>query len=123
MMKKVVIVREGQWGLVKKESYEEFIEILKEILEKAVSPDGKEKIAEVEVVETSAEALLKLRMGGIDTLIFISRDKLAEARQIKKVHRRLKVVLFTGLIPEEEIILVDKGWLLDSREIKHIVLY
>ncbi|OGZ33325.1 MAG: hypothetical protein A3I88_00145 [Candidatus Portnoybacteria bacterium RIFCSPLOWO2_12_FULL_39_9] len=122
-MKKVVIVREGQWGLVKKESYEEFIEILKEILEKAVSPDGKEKIAEVEVVETSAEALLKLRMGGIDTLIFISRDKLAEARQIKKVHRRLKVVLFTGLIPEEEIILVDKGWLLDSREIKHIVLY
>src|SRR3989344_1402236 len=99
MMKKVVIVREGQWGLVKK------------------------KIAEVEVVEASAEALLKLRMGGIDTLIFISRDKLAEARQIKKVHRRLKVVLFTGLIPEEEIILVDKGWLLDSREIKHIVLY
>ncbi|OGC47426.1 hypothetical protein A2713_02330 [candidate division WWE3 bacterium RIFCSPHIGHO2_01_FULL_35_17] len=121
-MRKVIIVQEGQWGIVTKKNYDEFIKILKKIVENAV--DGnKERIAEVEVVETSAEALTRLEMKRIDTLIFISRDMLAEAKKIKKVHHRLKVVLFTGLIPEEEVILVDKGWLFSSKEIERIILY
>src|SRR3989344_5150842 len=100
-MRKVIIVQEGQWGIVTKKNYDEFIKILKKIVENAV--DGnKERIAEVEVVETSAEALTRLEMKRIDTLIFISRDMLAEAKKNKKNNHTLKDFIFFVFIPPKK---------------------
>lgn len=80
-------------------------------------------MAEVEVMETANDALRLIMGEKIDVLVFISRGMMTKARKIKKEYPKLKIVLFTGLIPDEEIILVSKGWLLGVKETQRIILF
>ncbi len=126
-MQKVIIVKEGEWGTLstKKGDYDSWLSILQEAVEDAVreGPGGKkEKVATVEVVDTLDEALKKLQNERIDAIVFKSRGMLNEARKIKQEHRRTRVIVFTGLIPDDEVILIDKGWLLGREEIQRIIL-
>lgn len=126
-MQRVIIVKEGEWGMLSTEKgdYDAWLGILQRAVEDAVaeSLDGKKlKMATVEVVDTLNEALEKLRNGRIDAIVFNSRGMLDQARKIKREHRNTKVIVFTGLIPDDEVILVDKGWLLDKKQIQRIIL-
>lgn len=126
-MKKVVIVREGGWGDLdsKKGSYDTYIAFLKRTIESAEEkdiPTGKmQKVAEVEIIDDLAMVSARLS-GSIDTLIFLSRGMLYSARKIKETHPQLKIVVFTGLIPDEEIIIIDKGWSLNPKQIQKVIL-
>ena len=116
MGKKVIIVNEGTWGGVKEKTYDMFVSSIKRALENAVKKDlhsGKEKkkARSVIVVNSTKEAMEKVEVNDVDILIFNSRSMIPEARKIKKEYRRLKVLVLTGLIPDNEVVFVDKGWI------------
>lgn len=114
--KRVVIVKEGIWGLMGGDDYDSWIESVVNSLNRATKKDaysGEEtKMAEsVEVVATLKEAEVLIRESRVDILILKSRSMIQGAREIKAENPRLKVILFTGKVPDEEIIIANKGWI------------
>ena len=131
-MKRVIIVKEGQWGGIKEEDYLPLVNLYREVLERAEVPgpygDGKkEKAARVEVVATVAEAEKKIKEAPlnqrIDVVVFISRGVEVEAERLAKSYPKTRIVVFTGLIPEGKIIWVDKAHCADPKMIENIVLH
>ncbi len=111
MKKRVVLINEGSWGSVSSESYRRLLESIRGLMKMLKSPDGKNDLAEAEICELK-EAEKKIKEGEtVDFLIFNSRGMLDVARRIKKEYPQLKVVVLTGLLPEEEVILIDKNWI------------
>ncbi|MDO8436179.1 MAG: hypothetical protein Q7S82_02220 [bacterium] len=127
-MKKVVIVTEGEWGGMShlKGDYDPFIQRIQKIIENAETTNifgKKEKSATIELVETFKDALAKVENGRVDVLVFISRGMLSHARLLSKTNlRKIKIVLFTELVPDDEVIIVEKGPYLTRETIQHIVL-
>ena len=115
--KRVVIVSEGGWGKVTPLEYEEQAQQFARTFECVTgctfsSSSRTELLAEfVQVVATAKEASELVRANAVDVVVFISRSMISEARELKKARSRLKVVVLTGLIPDDEIILVDKMWI------------
>ena len=115
--KRVVIVSEGEWGKVTPLEYEEQVQQFARTFERATgytfsSSSRTELLAEsVQVVATAKEASELVRANTVDVVVFISRSMISEARELKKARPRLKVVVLTGLIPDDEIIFVDKTWI------------
>ncbi|MFH1098459.1 MAG: hypothetical protein V1723_00830 [Candidatus Uhrbacteria bacterium] len=126
-MKRVVIVAHGNWGSMKDDDYGNWTEAMVRVVESARRTDfdtGQElPCATAEVVPTVA--VLREQLGPYsrpDIVIFRTRSMLEEARAIKREHPNVRVVVFTGLIPNDEVIIVSKGWELDSTAIQSIVL-
>lgn len=115
-MKRVLIVLEGQWGIATEEDYKRIARSMKESIERReVVKDGKkERLATVIIVGTLGEAEKILQdmpiNYRIDVLFFLSRSAISQARAIKKKYPLLLVVVLTGLVPEDEIVIVNKNW-------------
>ncbi len=125
---KIVIVNEGQWGwgVEDERSYDNLVEIFTLALRKAEkkSPGTKkiEKIADVRLVGGADDALKMLKNGfGIDCLIFNSRSMISMAREIKKDYPRVKILVFTELIPDNEIVILNKAWVTTTESIQTFV--
>lgn len=109
---RVVFVRGGTWGTMKKEDYDSHIETMRETLVEAKQHDyGKNEdtpVCTVEVVDGIAG--LEEMLGGqmVDVVFFFSRGIIAEARQFKKAHPHIRVIVLTGLVPDDEITILDK---------------
>lgn len=127
MLQKVVIVQEGQWGIASRQGgdYDGWEKTLGRAIESARREDPvtheKEKVAEVEFA-TLSDAMEMVSRSRVDVLVFDSRSMLHHARKVKQAYPKLKVVLFTGLIPEDEVILVSKGWPLGIDMVRRIIL-
>jgi len=125
-MKRVLIVKEGQWGSVKPEEYEEQIELYQRILDEAKDYKG-EKAAKVEVVATAekAEKIIKTAPlnDKIDVVIFISRGMEWIAEKFAATYPRTRVIVFTGLIPEGKVIWLQKSATIGGETIRDIVLH
>ena len=114
-MKRVVFVNEGSWGEAQDSDYDVWVQTIKRVLEGEENTslkDGnkKEKVAKVDIVESLQDALSIVNRGQVDTLVFRTRAMLDKAREVKKNHKHLRVVVFTGLVPDDEVILLQKGW-------------
>jgi len=108
-LKRVVIVNAGERMLLsaKKGSYDTYVNAFKRGVDN-INEDTKEKsLAPVEVVKSIKEVKLE----DVDVLIFVSLSMLLEAREIKKKFPHLKIMVATGLLPEGEVVIVDKSWL------------
>jgi len=116
-MRRIVIVKEGQWGTVTREEYEQFIELLKRSLEeiktKNYTTGQEEKAAEVVVIDTAQEVknLLKKNKWAVDILMFVSRGMESVAEKIAAEYPRIRVVVFTGFIPDGKVIWFTKTWI------------
>ncbi len=116
--KNVVIVKEGTYGGVKQEDYDEIAEIVRRVLEGLTRKNSsnlleEEKVfASVEVVNTAEDARNK-SLNNLDILIFLTLAKTEVARAIKKERPQTDVIIYTGLIPDDEIIWINKGWPLE----------
>lgn len=104
-MKKVVIVNAGGRLSLSagKGDYDNIVEsLLRQI-------DGFESSNHCDVVNSveAARGLLNIT----DVVIFVTAGLLSEARRIKQSHPRIRVIVLTGLIPEDEVILLSKLWL------------
>lgn len=115
MLKNVIIVKEGEYGLMKqsKGDYDDLIASLKRTLK---------EWAEVEVVETTEKAENSIVKKGADSVIFVSRGTLPKAQAIRKKFPEINVFLFTGLVPNDEVILLSKTWGLSPDAIREIIL-
>jgi len=60
-------------------------------------------------VVKSLEELDNLQEG--DTLVFVTLGMRYKADEIKKKHPKLRVIITTGLLPEDEAIVVQRTWL------------
>jgi len=107
---KVLLVRGEGWGLRadNPDKYDKEIEMFAYLLSRAKRSANS---ASVESVETFKEAKERVSKGDINVLVFISRSMIPEAREIKKANRKLKVIVLTGLIPDDEIIIISKLWI------------
>lgn len=115
MQRKVLFVREGTWGVATQEDedrYREMIErIVREIKTGGSGADRDAPVATVETVETAEDAVRRLEQGDVDVLVFNSRSHVSTARELKKRFPRVKMVVMTGLIPKDEVIIVNKAWI------------
>ena len=123
-MKQVVIVNAGGWGSLSAEKgdYDEFVGYLQRILDAAEEKvrERLEKAAEVHVVRSVKEALDILDGHGV--LVFMTRGMLGEARRIKARYEKMVVVVLTGLIPSDEVIILSKGWDLAMNQLQRAIL-
>lgn len=102
-------------GVLTQESADHYIEFcVIEPLQRAKRVDlsTKEEMpaARVEVVDTLVQAEERLARGGVDVVVFNSRSLIGFARDLKKRYRHVMIFVLTGLIPKDEIMLVDKAW-------------
>lgn len=120
-MKKIVFVNQGGWGRTKcsRGDYNNLIKLLCEAIEKMSNADGG-KVATTKVVDNIDEALIKAEE--IDSLIFVSRSMISEARKVKKSYPWIDIIVLTGLIPEDEVILVSKAWIGSKQSIQDILV-
>ena len=121
MFKRVFIVREGSWGQVTDEEYGEQVEMYKDILAGVKDNYGNEE-AVVEVIETIAEAERRVSLEA-DKVVFISRGAEQAAERIAKANPHVRVVIFSGLIPDGKVVWAHKISTANPKMITNIVLY
>ena len=112
MIRKVIIVNDGArgWMSSAKGDYDRFVGDLKvriEALRDRSVPSNPRPYAEVEVTPSTESVRQKLQT--TDVLIFVTLGKRDEAEAIQKQFPRLKVIVFTGLLPDREVILLPKA--------------
>ena len=119
-MQKVIIVREGRYAGSRAEDgdYDAYIQTIQGIVDGAelTKPGGeKEKAAEVEIAQSTDEALSRVT-GALENyvLVFVTRGMLSRAESIKAANPRLNVVLFTGTFPDDQVKIVTKTARLSS---------
>lgn len=93
MEKKVIIVREGHWGLTREGDYGTIIEMIKRFIE----AQG----AEVKMAETFDLALRQIEREKVDVVVFITRGMIRRARKLKDQYPKLRVVIFSSALPQE----------------------
>lgn len=126
-MKRVLIVKEGQWGDMKPEEYQTLINYFQRTLETAEFPSlyqegRKEKAAEVRVIEAAQDAEKILKTEGADAVLFIISGGMEfTAERLATLYPGTRVIVFTGLIPERKVIWIDKLWL-NPELIENVVL-
>jgi len=118
--RKIVIVNEGEWGALRQSEgdYDNFVETLKDLVERSARKNEMfEEIFEAEVVRSLDEALVKVASSDqVDCLFFVTRGVLAKARRAleglkSSRHHVPQMILFTGLLPDEEVVLIRKLWI------------
>jgi hypothetical protein len=110
-MKKVVIVNAGGRGdlSAEKGSYQSIVDYLgREVNKLTLMGKPNEKIAEVQVVNSVQEARNLIRQ--TDVMFFMTAGLLPEARNMKQENKRAKVIVMTGLLPEDDVVMFDKAW-------------
>lgn len=104
---KIVISTEGGWGTSTHEQKTMLAESLKAGLEHQFRKSA--EACQVEVVKrvTGEEDVKPFRA---DILVFLSRSELRKAKRIKSKYPKLKVVVLTGLIPRDEVVVASTSW-------------
>jgi hypothetical protein len=88
-----------------------FSEELEGMTQLATIGEGREKVATTITVKSTDEAIALIKGGGDHSLVFLSRSMIHKAREVKKLYPKIRVVVFTGLIPDDEVIILSKGWI------------
>ncbi|PIR97933.1 MAG: hypothetical protein COT89_01625 [Candidatus Colwellbacteria bacterium CG10_big_fil_rev_8_21_14_0_10_42_22] len=109
MTQRVAIINDGQWGRMERNrgDYDVLTKALVKKLSKATNAHG-EPEGEVQTFESTTEAMQWLQ-GGTRTgiVIFTTRGMVDVAKRLAVENPRLLVFLFTGLIPEAEVVFVS----------------
>ena len=122
MQTKVAIVKAGEWGNRRQSEghNDELVERLERWLNEARWGTDDQPAAEVRVVKTTDEALAWV--AGRGAIVYVSRGMAEEAKKIATEHRYIRVTLFTGLIPDEEVVFVQNNWISSAKQVQDVVL-
>lgn len=122
--KVIWVVKGYTWGAIPQEEADENIRTQVRLLESATRYDSDAKAdvpaAVVEVVERGDLAGRLERYPRANIVVFPSRGAIDRAKEIALRYRDVKVVVLTGLLPEGEVLFVDKGW--DPDAIRDVIL-
>ncbi len=119
-----MIVNAGGWGDLSAErgSYDSYVEHLSRICAN-VDRDGVFcKLAHVHVVQSVGEALEKLSGRAVQVLVLVTRGMLGEARRIKLQHPKIRMVVFTSDVPDDEVLIADKTLGLTIEQLRRVIL-
>ncbi len=109
---KVAIIDAGEWGSLRHANgdYSDFVKHLERAAGGARRWEGSttSPAADVKVVASVDEA--RSWLGGDGVAIFISRGMVRAAKALASAYPRMHVILFTGLVPEGEVVFIDKRW-------------
>ena len=107
--KRVAIVKAGEWGDMKQDEghYDRTVELLEDFLRKEMWASENQPKFAVAVVPNTSDAFSWLG-GSAGAIVYISRGMLDEAHKIASEHPRVRVVLYTGAIPEGEVVILSK---------------
>lgn len=123
-MQTVVIVNAGAWRDLSAEhgSYDAFVEHLRRTCANVErEPDGVvRELVQVHVARSVEEALAKLDDKGV--LVFVTRGMLGEARRIKHQHPKIRVVVLTSDVLDDEVLIVDKTLSLTVEQLRRVIL-
>ena len=125
MTTKVAIIKAGEWGKLSQAGgdYDHFTRQLQDTLDEAEQKrwtGGKEKAAEVKVVKNVDEA--RAWLSGKGVAIFLTRGMQYVAEALAKESPKMRVLVFTGLLPEGKVIYISKDWTTSIDRIKEFVL-
>lgn len=125
-VKRVVIVAEGSFGIMEPKDYDIWTQTMVRLIGalRRTDRDTRQEVpaATVEVVpslDVLREKLCEFPQPSV--VIFRTRDMIAEARRIKREFRDVRVIVFTGLIPDDEIVIVSKTWALSGDALKAVI--
>lgn len=104
---KIVISTEGGWGASTPQDKVALAETLKASLDFKFRNDT--NVCEV-VIEDEVKVENGLKTPRPDILVFLSRSEIAKARAIKKAYPTVRVVVLTGLIPTDEVVVAATSW-------------
>jgi hypothetical protein len=110
MARRIAIVSAGEWGSAKRAEghYDELEQTFFRALEAAETTSfnsvKKERAADVKMVASAEDALQWV--GSFGTIIFMTRGLIHDAKRIARDRPSVRVVVYTGLIPEGEIVFV-----------------
>jgi len=110
-MKKILIVKDGSFGLLSAEKgdYDSLIEsIIRSLNESAKRLHRGTKI---KVLNKGDDVAMNIANGEGDMVIFLSRSMIKCARDLKIQFPRTEIFVLTGLIPENEVVILNKLWL------------
>ena len=74
------------------------------------------KVVVVDSVEAAEQEL-----PGTNFLVFVTLGMLGVAERIQAKHRRLKVIVLTGLLPDGRVRLIDKRWVATRDGVRNLV--
>ena len=108
MPKRVVIVQEGEWGHLERESYDHWIQHIVDELGRVKEYGG----FKVQVVATHNDVLEIFKNGHRPAvIIYVSRGMQQMAEEISAMYPQTRIMVFTRQIPEGKVIWIDKIWL------------
>ncbi|MBI4132395.1 MAG: hypothetical protein HY474_02060 [Candidatus Sungbacteria bacterium] len=120
-MRKVAIVNTGGYGdhSAEKGSYDSLVETLERTLKQARRSD-QQPAADVSVTRSTEEALQWV--GGYGTVVYVTRGMGRDAKKVAEEHPGVRVVIFTGAVPEREVFWFSKWWVSDTEQLEAVVL-
>ena len=119
--KKIIIVKQGHWTDVREGEYESMIASLR-------GKGGLDEEVEVKLALTFNDALDLLEQEEVAVVVFIAKEMLPEAKRIKDNYSKVRVVVFTGLLPELEehqfsgLVLVNVREIIGQKAMREAVL-
>ncbi len=98
---KVVVIAHGTSGYVSDEAATNMEESIAASLRQK-KPDWEVRIVKPEELDRIAAV--------VHVAIFNSRSQIERARDFKRAHASVNVIVMTGLVPTDEILFFDKTW-------------
>ena len=120
MTKNIVIIKQGGWGSISKKDYDDIAVFLKKMLKRISNQRAELSVglAELKVDIVNSLSDIEDRLGvlnDIEVIIFLSRSEIETAKELRKKYEHIrKVIVLTGLIPDDEILIVEKACLTDD---------
>lgn len=127
MEKRIAIINQGEWGMMEQSQgdYDPIVGALEGMLSTIMDPllhVGREPPkGEVRVIDDAVEAQRWLRDG--DIAIFITRGMISVAKRLAAERPRLKVFLFSGLVPNGEVVFAPKGIIPNEDALEQLIFH
>ncbi len=113
----VVFIKQGRWGDSTQSDTDWSVDTLLRVL--SIEPSDK---LELQIFDTLDEARSVFDSVEPITVVFFSRGMAATAAKLKRERSHFKVMVVTGLIPDDQIVWVEKQWLHRRDTARHLLL-
>lgn len=108
----------SSWGAVDPQSYHEDVEMYTHRITREARDDEEFVCRTFEAKKADEQALAWMTeyVGIRGAVIYVTRtdkrraSKMIEALKAKRAHEDVRVILLTGLLVEDEVIMIDKSW-------------
>jgi hypothetical protein len=125
-MRRILVVQEGRHGSVPASAYAQQARLAARHVQEFVARRTKDGAPcpdiHVECVEHREALLQRLTEVPVSTVLFLSRSMTDLARSLAPRFPATRFIIWTGHVPEEEVIFIGKAWHLNSEAFASILI-